>query len=208
MVDRRKAWARTHLYNMPVEGYPLQVCKGCGVVFQPRMRTQLFHNKACGTHYHNTHRYGKNYETKRVGNNLEKFMRCLLAHKHRGDFLTLDYMLGLYDAQQGRCAISGREMTLTRGQGRVETNMSIDRIDREKGYIPGNVQLVCAFCNKLKGMMSMAELVEFCQDVIDSNPTHNGAANLRVESAEKNAGEHEDSRLKGSKRDKASWGQD
>lgn len=43
---------------------------------------------------------------------------------------------------------------------------------------------------------------------IDSNPTHNGAANLRVESAEKNAGEHEDSRLKGSKRNKASWGQD
>lgn len=43
---------------------------------------------------------------------------------------------------------------------------------------------------------------------IDSNPTHGGAENLRVESARKNAGEHEDSRLKGSKRDKDDWGKD
>lgn len=41
---------------------------------------------------------------------------------------------------------------------------------------------------------------------IDSNPNHDGAANLRVESARKNAGEPEDSRLKGSKRDKRTWG--
>lgn len=43
---------------------------------------------------------------------------------------------------------------------------------------------------------------------IDSNPNHDGASNLRVESARKNAGEHEDSRLKGSTRDKEDWGKD
>lgn len=43
---------------------------------------------------------------------------------------------------------------------------------------------------------------------IDSNPNHDGAANLRVESAKKNAGEKEDSRLKGSKRNRSSWGRD
>lgn len=41
---------------------------------------------------------------------------------------------------------------------------------------------------------------------IDSNPNHDGASNLRVEPARKNAGEREDSRLKGSKRDKRTWG--
>lgn len=41
---------------------------------------------------------------------------------------------------------------------------------------------------------------------LDSNPNHNGAANLRVESARKNAGEREDSRLKGSKRNTSTWG--
>lgn len=43
---------------------------------------------------------------------------------------------------------------------------------------------------------------------IDSTPNHDGASNLRVESAKKNAGEREDSRLRGSKRDKSSWGKD
>lgn len=206
MVSQYREWACVHLYNMPPDRYPSKVCKGCGVVFIPRMRTQLFHNKACGTHYRNTHRYGKNYEVKRVGGNLTNFMKALLVHKHRGDFLTLEYMLGLYDAQKGRCAISGREMTLIRGQGRVETNMSIDRINSKQGYVPGNVQLVCAFCNKLKGAMSMEELVAFCQDVVDSNPNHSGWGNLKIESARKNAGERENSRKPGSKRNKATWG--
>lgn len=43
---------------------------------------------------------------------------------------------------------------------------------------------------------------------IDSNPNHDRASNLRIESASKNAGEAEDSRLKGSARDKEDWGKD
>lgn len=43
---------------------------------------------------------------------------------------------------------------------------------------------------------------------VDSDPNHNSSSNLRVESARKNAGEHEDSRLKGSKRDTSDWGKD
>lgn len=42
----------------------------------------------------------------------------------------------------------------------------------------------------------------------DSNPNHDNSSNLVVESAKKNAGESEDSRLKGSKRDKSKWGKD
>lgn len=42
---------------------------------------------------------------------------------------------------------------------------------------------------------------------VDSNPNHNGDANLKVESSRKNAGEKEDSRLKGSKRNKSGWGE-
>lgn len=41
---------------------------------------------------------------------------------------------------------------------------------------------------------------------VDSNPNHDGSSNLRVESARKNAGEKEDSRLKGSTRNTATWG--
>lgn len=41
---------------------------------------------------------------------------------------------------------------------------------------------------------------------IDSNPMDDSPSNLRVESARKNAGTKEDSRLKRSKRDKKRWG--
>lgn len=42
----------------------------------------------------------------------------------------------------------------------------------------------------------------------NSNPMDDTADNLVVESARKNAGEHEDSRLKGSKRNTDEWGKD
>lgn len=41
---------------------------------------------------------------------------------------------------------------------------------------------------------------------VNSNPMDDSPSNLKIESARKNAGEKEDSRLKGSKRDKARWG--
>lgn len=43
---------------------------------------------------------------------------------------------------------------------------------------------------------------------IDSNPMDDSPSNLKIESAKKNAGEKEDSRLKGSKRNTSRWGED
>lgn len=44
-------WQREHIFHMPVEGYPLKSCPGCGLVFQPRTKLQIYHNKACGVAY-------------------------------------------------------------------------------------------------------------------------------------------------------------
>lgn len=41
---------------------------------------------------------------------------------------------------------------------------------------------------------------------LDSNPLHNSASNLRVEPASKNRGHRENSRKRGSKRRKSTWG--
>lgn len=43
---------------------------------------------------------------------------------------------------------------------------------------------------------------------LDSNPENDSASNLRVEKASTNRAHNEDSRLKGSKRDKKDWGKD
>lgn len=47
------------------------------------------------------------------------------------------------------CPVFGME--LTRGNGQQDpTAFSLDRIDNEKGYVPGNVQVISYLANRLK----------------------------------------------------------
>lgn len=83
--------------------------------------------------------------------------------------LSLELLLTLWEEQGGRCALTGREMTNIRGRGhtgRVDSNVSIDRIDPTQGYVPGNVQLVCAVANRMKTNLSQADFVAMCREVI------------------------------------------
>lgn len=82
--------------------------------------------------------------------------------------ITVDELMEVYEAQAGLCALSGVEMTRLLGTGdRVNTNMSLDRIDSSKGYVPGNVQIVCALVNIMKQSMSNEELVMWCKRIVD-----------------------------------------
>lgn len=49
--DSHKKWQRVHRYGMPEDGLPEKKCPGCGVIFKPVTRRQIFHNKACGVAY-------------------------------------------------------------------------------------------------------------------------------------------------------------
>ena len=77
-------------------------------------------------------------------------------------------MYKLWDTQHGKCAISGIDMTYIANCGRIPTNVSVDRIDSSKGYIKGNVQLVCMAVNQMKNDLDMQTLLTFC-DAIVSN---------------------------------------
>ena len=71
--------------------------------------------------------------------------------------LDYDYLLSLYKKQKGLSAISGIKMD---HQFNKLTTMSVDRIDSSKGYIPGNVQLVCQWENLAKKQFSNKEMFE------------------------------------------------
>jgi len=45
---------------------------------------------------------------------------------------------------------------------------SIDRVDGAKGYIKGNIQIVCSWYNIAKNEYSDAQMLKFCQAVIDA----------------------------------------
>ena len=80
--------------------------------------------------------------------------------------LTLDYLMYLWEKQKGLCALTGIPMTYKFYEGRVNTNLSVDRIDSTKGYSKDNVQLVCMAANQMKNDLSMEEFMNMCEVVL------------------------------------------
>lgn len=80
------------------------------------------------------------------------------------------YLKGLYEGQDGLCALSGIPMTIigTRGSEDYWKSISIDRIDSSLGYTEGNVQLVCTGVNYMKKDMSDQMFIDFCRKVTEN----------------------------------------
>ena len=74
--------------------------------------------------------------------------------------LTIDYLWNLYLSQDKKCTITGDELPNI-------LKASLDRIDSTKGYIEGNVQWVTTQANRCKHILSMSELYEFAQKVLN-----------------------------------------
>lgn len=79
--------------------------------------------------------------------------------------ITVEHLVEAYENQNGKCAISGRNMlTITHrdecpdGVRCNPEKLSIDRIDSTSGYVEGNIQLVCWIPNSIKMDMSTDEL--------------------------------------------------
>jgi hypothetical protein len=58
-------------------------------------------------------------------------------------------------------------MTYLAGNGRVATNISIDRIDSSAGYVRGNVQFVCDVVNRMKQDLPQNEFFVWCRRVLE-----------------------------------------
>lgn len=82
--------------------------------------------------------------------------------------IDLEYLFYLWTAQNGKCALTGMQMTYKFYEGRVNSNLSIDRIDSTKGYSKDNVQLVCMAANQMKNDLSMEELTSLCSMILNT----------------------------------------
>lgn len=100
-----------------------------------------------------------------------RFLSAVKSAKSRHQVVTIDvdYLLGMLDAQQGRCALSGIKMTFgntTDRGGALPRSCSLDRIDQSKGYERGNVRLVCFAMNAFRGSMSDEEMLEMAKATV------------------------------------------
>ena len=78
-----------------------------------------------------------------------------------------EYLYELYDQQEGLCALSGIRMTWA-GGGIKPTSVSVDRIDMAKGYVKGNVRIVCMAVNAFRMTMNDQELFKFAKALVSN----------------------------------------
>lgn len=86
--------------------------------------------------------------------------------------LTPEYLIKIWEDQEGRCVISGREFELIRPEESetVRANApSVDRIIPFKGYVKGNIRLVCYQINTALNEYGKDALISLCKDVVKFN---------------------------------------
>lgn len=76
--------------------------------------------------------------------------------------IDLDHMCGVWERQNGRCALTGVLMTHT---DKSLCGVRIDRINDKDGYIKGNVHLVCDGIKRMRKDMSVEEIKLFMQEI-------------------------------------------
>lgn len=87
---------------------------------------------------------------------------------HACDLLLTDV---LPTVEAGTCPRTGFKFDLSphAEHHRNPFSPSIDRIDGAKGYVKGNIQIVCSWYNIAKNEYSDAQMLEFCRAVIDTS---------------------------------------
>jgi len=121
-------------------------------------------------------------QKKYIGDNLERHLKSRIRSakenirrksEYRKESLGFDIdfqcLMKMYNDQRGLCAISNLPMTTKHGQGRIGTNVSIDRIDSSKGYTKDNIRLVRDHVNVMMSDMTDSEFFNYITYIVKHN---------------------------------------
>lgn len=81
--------------------------------------------------------------------------------------VTTDYLVEIFHAQRGLCAVTGLRMKIGLEKCRDPLSISLDRIDSDKGYEVGNVRLVTYWANLALGTWGDKLLTEMAKATVE-----------------------------------------
>jgi hypothetical protein len=146
-------------------GYAYSYCKECKAGFA-RNANIVFQQK-----------YGMTRSSYAKATSVLSFIEAAVSlakkrakHKNREFNIDPAYINELYKIQNGKCALSGLLLEHKVGIGRTHENynLSIDRIDSTKGYIKGNIQLVCYCINLMKTSLPDNVFIKLCASIVQN----------------------------------------
>ncbi|WDT85942.1 hypothetical protein [Alteromonas sp. 009811495] len=76
-----------------------------------------------------------------------------------------NYLANLAADQDYMCALTGLPFNREDDQEYTELNISLDRIDSDGHYEPGNLQIVCKFANRWKGADNNANFLDLIEQI-------------------------------------------
>ena len=145
-------------------------CINCGIELFGRCSQKFCDNKTCGVSWRSKNVYRYKYTYSHRNKSVKNFMKTLLSKKIKDrQNINIEDLNDLWTSQNGKCAISGVSMTAIAGQGIIDTNISIDRIDSSKGYTKDNIQLVCRMVNHMKSNRDQKVLFDWCKAIVEKN---------------------------------------
>lgn len=140
-------------------------CKAC--VQKDRLRSTY----ATGRQSHNKEMYDLHMANPFNAQDLKILPKSKIRRIHQSAInrghewrLSAEFLDNLYVKQQGKCSLTGLPLVLNYGKNSI----SIDRIDSAIGYLESNVQLVIKEANFMKQVLTMDELLIYCQLIINN----------------------------------------
>lgn len=141
-------------------------CLSCRTDFQPRSGRHRFCSDTCkGAYKYKIGLVTTDSQYKLISNDWRRYLQRLTYAKGRTD-LTVETLLGILEAQDYKCALSGVGLTCVLNKGMTHfTNASIDRIKPGGPYSEENIRLVCRIANIMKWNMLDQELLDWCERI-------------------------------------------
>ena len=129
------------------------VCTNCGTAFVSKGNTQRYCSAKC---------QGEHYRKMPWGWRKTKWSRLKSSAERRG----IQFSITEEDIEMPvRCPYIGIDLDYTNDEI-ANNSPSVDRINNNLGYVPGNVQTISSLANRMKGHATVDELIAFSKSAL------------------------------------------